>query len=472
MNRWFMVRLLALLLIVSPTWAATVGKGSGLALKRSGSTATAGVVEGSGDFGRLLGGQATGLSDGVLDFQRLTKMPFKLKDLAEDTAEVGGKIKPKEIARALRGGLGAYVAGQAFMELAELACVRLMDGSMQVTESGAWQECVPGSGAPVLSDGKDYRAFRANGMTPWFPTKEEACESARVYVDGWNAGGAPHTAEIYQTGPTTFGCRLRKKDGVQYVASGFETKSSSCPAGWYITPSGCQQDEPVQDVEWRDITPQQAQDKLEDTIKAPGNERKVLDALRDYTDKGGRVEMDEPTVTGPASSPTHTTTTTSVQQTSNGPTTITHTTNTTINYTYNNSTVTARQVSETVSRDENGVEVGRETSEGDADEPPVDTDLPPVPDLYTRKYPEGMVGIWRDFADRLQGSSLGSLVSTLMPAVSDGGTCPSWPLNLNIAEWAAYGTHDVAPPCWIWDVAAAILMLSALLLARALIFGG
>lgn len=104
--------------------------------------------------------------------------------------------------------------------------------------------------------------------------------------------------------------------------------------------------------------------------------------------------------------------------------------------------------------------------------PPTDTPLPPVPDLYTRKYPQGMEGIYDQYKDQLKGTPLGQLAKQLMPNVGDGGTCPTWPLNLDLADWALYGVHDVAPPCWIWDVAKAILILSALLLARSLIFGG
>ncbi|MCY1248458.1 hypothetical protein D9M72_618930 [compost metagenome] len=95
-----------------------------------------------------------------------------------------------------------------------------------------------------------------------------------------------------------------------------------------------------------------------------------------------------------------------------------------------------------------------------------------MPDLYVRKYPNGMEGIYDEYKDQLKNTSLVQLASQLMPQVGDGGTCPSWPLNMNLATWAAYGVHDVAPPCWIWGVAKAILILSALLLARALIFGG
>lgn len=104
--------------------------------------------------------------------------------------------------------------------------------------------------------------------------------------------------------------------------------------------------------------------------------------------------------------------------------------------------------------------------------PPTDTPLGPVPDLYERKYPDGMEGVWNTYKDQLKNTSLGTLASKLMPNIPDGGTCPQWPINLDMAQWAAFGTHDVAPPCYIWGIAKAILIVSALLLARALIFGG
>jgi hypothetical protein len=117
------------------------------------------------------------------------------------------------------------------------------------------------------------------------------------------------------------------------------------------------------------------------------------------------------------------------------------------------------------------VEQGNEPPKPE-EQPPTDTALPPVPDLYVRKYPNGMEGIYDQYKDQLKNTSLVQLAKQLMPNVGSGGQCPSWPMNFNLAEWAAYGTYDVAPPCWIWTVAKAILILSALLLARALIFGG
>ncbi|MGJ7569630.1 hypothetical protein ACSFBX_03750 [Variovorax sp. RB2P76] len=128
--------------------------------------------------------------------------------------------------------------------------------------------------------------------------------------------------------------------------------------------------------------------------------------------------------------------------------------------------------SETTTGESESTAPPQSEGEKEPDTPPTDTPLPPVPDLYVRKYPNGMEGIYNEYKDRLKGTPVAQLAKQLMPNIGDGGTCPSWPFNLNLETWALYGVHDVAPPCWIWAVGKAILILSALLLARALIFGG
>ncbi|MGJ7556084.1 hypothetical protein ACSFBI_18950 [Variovorax sp. RB3P1] len=128
--------------------------------------------------------------------------------------------------------------------------------------------------------------------------------------------------------------------------------------------------------------------------------------------------------------------------------------------------------SETTTGESESTAPPQSEGEKEPDTPPTDTPLPPVPDLYVRKYPNGMEGIYNQYKDQLKNTSLVQLSKQLMPNVGDGGTCPSWPINLNWDWWIMYGVHDVAPPCWIWAVGKAILILSALLLARALIFGG
>lgn len=102
-----------------------------------------------------------------------------------------------------------------------------------------------------------------------------------------------------------------------------------------------------------------------------------------------------------------------------------------------------------------------------------DPSMPPIPELYVRKYPQGLVGIWQDKTAALTQTSLVTVLGQMMPTGITGGTCPTWTLNLSFGpDWADMGTHEVAPPCWLWDVAKAIMIISALMLARQLIFGG
>lgn len=101
-----------------------------------------------------------------------------------------------------------------------------------------------------------------------------------------------------------------------------------------------------------------------------------------------------------------------------------------------------------------------------------DSPLPEVPKLYERKYPDGLIGIWNQKSQLIKQASMFTLASQLMPTSLNAGVCPAWQIELNFARWASYGAHNVAPPCWIWDVAKTIILISALLLARALVFGG
>ncbi|MCT6717871.1 hypothetical protein [Acidovorax sp. K2F] len=101
-----------------------------------------------------------------------------------------------------------------------------------------------------------------------------------------------------------------------------------------------------------------------------------------------------------------------------------------------------------------------------------DQPLPPIPKLYERKYPDGLVGIWNQKSQLIKQSSTFTLAGQLMPTTLTVGACPSWVIPLNFGSWSSYGEYNVAPPCWIWDVAKTIIIISALMLARSLIFGG
>lgn len=100
-----------------------------------------------------------------------------------------------------------------------------------------------------------------------------------------------------------------------------------------------------------------------------------------------------------------------------------------------------------------------------------DKPLPDQPKLYEPKYPDGITGVWNSKLQEIKATPLFNLAPSLLPNVS-AGTCPSWKVDLSIDGWTNAGLQDVSPPCWVWDVAKLVIIASALLLARRLIFGG
>lgn len=203
----------------------------------------------------------------------------------------------------------------------------------------------------------------------------------------------------------------------------------------------------------------------------------------------------QPSASGPSSSPGSSSTSSKETSVSPGttqpvapgtpgaqPATQTTQTTTTNNITYNNNvvnntitTTTTITITNNITNETSPPTTDtQETNKPDPEEedPPVDTPLGEVPKLYERKYPEGLIGIWNQKSQQIKESAVFTLAAELMPTGLTTGTCPSWPINLDFAWWASYGERDVAPPCWIWDVAKTIIIISALLLARALIFGG
>lgn len=199
--------------------------------------------------------------------------------------------------------------------------------------------------------------------------------------------------------------------------------------------------------------------------------RAVVDALN----SGESVAVQPSAITGPASQPVSSSTIVD-------PVRNTSTTNTTVqNYTYGPSSVTITNSTSSTTTDratgavtDNGTRTDTAT-QPNTDRPDLsssDTALPAAPKLYKQKYPDGLTGVWNTQRALMVGTPLFTLAKNLMPSVAMAGTCPTMPINLTFSSWANFGTKDVAPPCEVWDWGKAITIISALLLARALIFGG
>lgn len=100
-----------------------------------------------------------------------------------------------------------------------------------------------------------------------------------------------------------------------------------------------------------------------------------------------------------------------------------------------------------------------------------DTALGDVPKLYTQKYPDGLAGVWRTRSAELKASPLFSVLGNLMPQVAGGGAPPQIIVSLDVGI-RDFGTADLSPPLYVWQFGGLVIVISALLLARALVFGG
>lgn len=113
------------------------------------------------------------------------------------------------------------------------------------------------------------------------------------------------------------------------------------------------------------------------------------------------------------------------------------------------------------------------TEKDDApEEAPTDTPFADLPELYKQKYPDGLIGVLRTQTAAMKATPLFQLPTQLMGDLPQTGQCPSWQLNLSLASWASFGTYNVGADCAIWDFAGWVILVSAFILARQLIFGG
>lgn len=94
------------------------------------------------------------------------------------------------------------------------------------------------------------------------------------------------------------------------------------------------------------------------------------------------------------------------------------------------------------------------------------------PELYESKYPKGIKGVWEDSGVGGEQGKFNALARSFMPQISDNGGAPlsfKIPMNLGIVN---FGILDVSPPAAIWPFIRICILITALWLARSLVFGG
>ena len=137
--------------------------------------------------------------------------------------------------------------------------------------------------------------------------------------------------------------------------------------------------------------------------------------------------------------------------------------------TINNTTTNITNNTTNVTTTENKTETIEDDSE---EQTPTDAPLGDVPKLYEKKYPDGLLGVWDAKKAEFEQTSFFRMIDQLTPKIGQAGSCPSWSIDLSWTPGGSMGVHELQPPCMIWPFLKAIVIISALFLARALIFGG
>lgn len=99
-----------------------------------------------------------------------------------------------------------------------------------------------------------------------------------------------------------------------------------------------------------------------------------------------------------------------------------------------------------------------------------DSDLPAVEPFYTQKYPDGFQGVWNSAKSDFDQSAFVSFLNSFVPSFS--GSCPAFSMSFAIGGVANFGTHGFGNLCYALDFVKVCIMLGALFLCRAIVFGG
>lgn len=97
---------------------------------------------------------------------------------------------------------------------------------------------------------------------------------------------------------------------------------------------------------------------------------------------------------------------------------------------------------------------------------------PAQPELYETKYPGGISAVWNESGLGGNQGKLSALAASFAPAIADSNGAPivfRIPVGVGIYD---FGTYEVSPPPMVWGFIRLCIIITALWLARALVFGG
>lgn len=390
------------------------------------------------------------------------------------SATIGGRTVPltlisrvpvPALANAVRGVVSLSPAGAAVTLLGFAAMNNwLAVPGMEWNKDPATQAEKPFI-VPVDTQAMWYRPTQYGGG--WAMGRDAACAGMASWLKTAEASSIDAGSEVTYT-PQVIGtsCRVVRK----IVSFWWGTSTNNYDSGLEERMGGGPDAEPIR------LTLDQGIERLHSEAYHQGRNYDAVDwksITEGLLKAGGSVNPSQitSTVSGPASQPGQKTTTTGTNAAGQPTTT---TTSTTHNYTYNNNNVTHNSVTTTTTINNVTNQVENQTTEETENEKPDETandsPLPGLPELYERKYPDGIVGVWTASRQRLGESPMFSIIPSLTPNVGDGG-CPVWTVALDVGV-IDFGQFDVSVPCWVWAFVRLAMIVTALFLARRLVFGG
>lgn len=399
------------------------------------------------------------------------------------TANVGGQAVKMPAAYRLAANAPRIAAAAVYLHPGVRTAVAV--AGWLVAAKLVWDEATQawkiqrGDGS-TTSDGYEYRANSPGAV--WRPTAELACKDWLNVANQTYAGSYVYTSSVSMNdGRCALAWRSVNSSysGTEYQS--YEIKFSQCPTGWTATPAGC-------------VSPALTQPQFEEElIKAPMPSSVPLE-LPYPTPLP--IEQPSPWINptpgeNPQSQPLRVPTGQPVPIPNTDPQQYRHPYVDIVPApTPDNPWRVDVKPGETISTNPNPAENpqpdGQDKPAEEQDKslcekhPEIaacekvevtDKPLPDQPKLYEPKYPDGITGLWNSKLQEIKATPLFNLAPSLLPNVS-AGSCPSWKVDLSIDGWTNAGLQDVSPPCWVWDVAKLVIIASALLLARRLIFGG
>lgn len=446
---------------------------------------------------RLRGGWVVEFPEDQPEIRAKHQLPYKNKGGAGAIIEVRPKVDPRKVAEkakdAIKAGAAGLASGGGYVALASITCTLLCDAAIDAfTDWGVEKlknnpdgsislEVTDDSSEYYYSDGYFWTDVRGNGQ---YATAKLACDASYPYVNDF--------VPFFFGAGTSASCESKSSGG---SFGAVHRKISDCPAGNYVVNGQCLTDVPKSE--------QSLSDYLESRYMGEGWSHHWAKMTAKVIEEGGNVFTDGTSVgiTGPALVPLSVTekktgvrllpnTTTIAPSTYDGPTesgTQTETTTTSAKNVYQSApfgqntgpSIKASTQAQTVTTITNNVTnvtniVNETTTENDdaPEETVSDSPMPDLPELYEQKYKDGLTGVVTAKIAELKQTPLFQLPSSLMGDLPSSGQCPAWQLDLNLSSWANFGIHSIGADCAIWDFAALIVLISAAILCRALIFGG